>query len=337
MRSRLLIFVGLMIGLVGCDDDTSAPRADAAMDAAVRQDAAPRDAAVDAAVRDSAQVDSQTQDSTAVDGAIVDGSDAQAGDAGADGSDATIDAAIDAAADGGIDAVVDLGPDAVADAETDGFHDESRNITGLLPYSGEVGPNGFSGYRIDGVTGDAVYTISLQRTDGLPFPSVPNAGGSGSIACGWNDDTEGGTILCAIRAPSNGSMHFNVRGDDTIGGTFVLTYSAGGHVNEGSNQNPVDVSSFPLDGECLNQSYYRLTGLTPGSGYELAFTANSVPVRLFVFPDDTYQSNPSDCSAQPGGSCTVQPDTSGYIYMIVDQPGSASGAGASYTISVTEQ
>jgi hypothetical protein len=210
------------------------------------------------------------------------------------------------------------------------------DITGSLPYSGEVSTAGYSNYRITGETPSAIYTTVLARTDGLPYQVVPNAAGSGGIACGWNNDTPGDTIDCAMRATAEGVLDFAVRGDDTIGGAFMITIAEEGIVNEGTPSDPVVVTSFPFSGGALIQSYYLLTGLVPGGAYAAEFVEASSPVALFLFPDDTYQQQPDICYSLngSGSSCNVAADASGQLYLLTNAQQEMYGV--TYTISITE-
>ena len=210
------------------------------------------------------------------------------------------------------------------------------DITGSLPYSGEVSAGGDSYYRITGVTPSAIYTIVLTRTDGLPYQVVPNTAGSGGIACGWNNDTPGDTIDCAMRATAEGVLDFYVLGDDTIGGAFMITIAEGGIVNEGTPSDPVVVTSFPFSGCAFIQSYYLLTGLVPGGAYAAEFVEASSPIALFLFPDDTYQQQPNICYSLngSGSSCNVAADASGQLYLLTNAQQEIYGV--TYTISITE-
>ncbi len=240
-----------------------------------------------------------------------------------------------------ISVVVGCGDDDVVQPDTfaptyvnEGSAGSPLDITAMLPYDGQVSKDGYSYYRITGVTPDEVYTITLGRTDGLPYPTVPDAAGPGGNACGWNDTIPGATIDCAMRASAGGVLDFAVRGDDAIGGTHVITFAEGGVVNEGRPNNPVVVSSFPFSGGALVQSYYLLTGLTPGGAYAIEFVSASGPVALFIFPDDTYQQQPSICSSLNGSSspCNVTANGSGQVYLMTNIQ---DFSGVTYTIAVT--
>lgn len=207
------------------------------------------------------------------------------------------------------------------------------DITGLLPYAGQVSANGYSYYRITGVTPNAIYTIILTRTAGLPYQNVPNAGGSGSNACGWVDTTPNAVIECAMRATPAGELEFYVKGDGTVGGAFAITYTAGGVVNEGNSNDPVVVNVFPFSGGALVQSYYLLTGLTPNSTYAIQFTNGSGPVALLIFQDATYQEIICSTLNDSGNSCNVTANGSGEIYLITSTQ--QNQYGVTYTISVT--
>jgi hypothetical protein len=212
------------------------------------------------------------------------------------------------------------------------------DITGSLPHFGEVSKSGFSSYRITDVTPDGIYNTMLTLRDGLPYQLVPNAAGpgSGSVACGWANEAPGATIECAMRASETGVLEFSVRGDAAIGGAFSITVSEGGIVNEGRPDSPVVVDSYPFSGGALVQSYYLLTGLTPGGAYAMEFTEASSPVALFVFPDQTYQQQPNICSSLNGTGepCNYTADGSGQIYLLTNAQQEMYGV--SYTISVTE-
>ncbi len=207
------------------------------------------------------------------------------------------------------------------------------DITGMVPYNGQVSKDGRSYYRITGVTPDAIYTITLIRSDGLAYQSVPNAGGAGSVECGWDNITPGATIDCAMVASAGGMLDFSVFGDDTVGGTYILNFSDGGAVNEGSPSDPVIVSSFPFSGTALHQSYYLLTGLSPGGAYKIEFIVASDPATLFIFPDDTYMMQPTLCHSVygSGNPCNVTADGSGQIYLTT---GAGDILGITYTIAV---
>jgi hypothetical protein len=191
------------------------------------------------------------------------------------------------------------GPGAYVDEGSAGL---PLDITGSLPYDGQVARSGTSNYRIMGVTPEAIYTITLTRTDGLPYQSVPNAAQTGSVACGWDNTTRQAVIDCAMRATAGGALDFFVRGDDTVGGTYVITFSGGGLVNEGSPGDPVVVSSFPFTGSALVQSYYLLTGLAPGGSYAIGFADASSAVALFIFPDNTVLHAMSSLTTRAGST-----------------------------------
>jgi len=209
------------------------------------------------------------------------------------------------------------------------------DITGSLPYYGEVAIDGLSSYLITGVTPDAIYTTVLALADGLPYQSVPNAVGSGGIACGWNNEDPDAIIECAMRASGEGGMQFSVHGDGTIGGAFTVSIAAGGIVNEGSPDDPVVVSSFPFSASAYSQGHYLLTGLAPGEPYAVEFTTASSPVALFVLPDETYGSQPAICLSVHGSgdSCNVVADGLGQIYLVTNAQQQIYGV--TYTISVT--
>jgi hypothetical protein len=219
--------------------------------------------------------------------------------------------------------------------EDEGSAGSPLDITGMLPYSGQVSRGSYSHYRVTGALPDSIYTITLARSDGLPFQSVPNAVSLGSIACGWANTTPGAIIDCAMRATAGGVLDFSVDGDTIIGGAYVITVTQGGIVNEGHPGDPIEVSSFPFSGGALIQSYYMLTGLTPGGAYAIEFTDASSPVALQIFPDDTYQRQPSICSSRndSGEPCNATADVSGHIYLMTGAQEDLYGV--TYTISVT--
>lgn len=216
----------------------------------------------------------------------------------------------------------------------EGAPEAPLEITGMLPYDGQVSQSGTSYYRITGATPDAIYTITLSRTDGLPYPSVPNAGGAGAVACGFDNVMPGASIDCAMRASGTGVLDFSASGDSVLGGAYALTLEEGGTVNEGSPGDPVALDSFPFSGGALSHSYYLLTGLTPGAAYEVAFADASGQVALFLFPDDTYQMQPNICSSifGSGAPCNVVANGSGQIYVMTSVQ--QENLGVTYTISV---
>jgi hypothetical protein len=217
----------------------------------------------------------------------------------------------------------------------EGSFDMPVDVTGMLPYAGEVSKDGESYYRITGVTPDAIYTITLALTDGLPYPNVPNAASFGSVACGWQNTVPGVSIDCAMRATGSGILDFHVSGDAEVGGAFVITFSEGGVVNEGHPGTPVVVSAFPFSGGALIQSHYLLTGLTPGAAYAVEFSDASGPVLLALFPDDTYQRQPELCQTlyDSGSPCQITADASGQIYLLTNAQEQTFQV--TYTISVT--
>lgn len=210
------------------------------------------------------------------------------------------------------------------------------DITALTPYKGQVSKDGTSYYRITGVTPDEVYTITLARSDSLPYQEVPNAAANGSIACGWDNDTLGAVIDCSMQSTAVGVLDFSVNGDDSVGGAYEISYTQGGITNEGSPGTPVEVNTFPFSGGALIQSYYLLSGLNPGVGYACQFTDTSGPVTLAIFPDETYQSQPSICMVANGAgeSCNIVADGSGNIYLLTNAGPDQNGV--SYTISVIQ-
>jgi hypothetical protein len=201
-----------------------------------------------------------------------------------------------------------------------------------MPCDGKVSKGGTSYYRITGLASEEIYTITLTLTDGLPYQTVPNAVGGGSVACGWNNTVFGATIDCSTRATAGGVLDFRAIGDDTVGGAYVISLAEGGVVNEGSPSDPVVVSSFPFSGGALIHSFYLLTGLIPGGAYAIEFTDASSPVALFIFPDDRYQGSICSSRNDSGNSCNVTADGSGQIYL---KANAQEVYGVTYTISVT--
>jgi hypothetical protein len=207
------------------------------------------------------------------------------------------------------------------------------DITGMLPYDGQVSTGGASYYIITGATPGAPYTIRLIREDGLAYQAVPNSGGGGSVACAEDNETPGNTIDCAMTASAGGELEFSVFGDDEVGGSYTLTYVAGGLVNEGSWDDPVVVSSFPFSGMALIQSYYLLTGLAPSGAYSIYFTAATDSIALLIYPDETYQAQPNSCASVFGSGppCNVVADGSGRFYLMTHIQ---DVCGVAYTIAV---
>jgi hypothetical protein len=226
------------------------------------------------------------------------------------------------------------GTNGTVDYVDEGTAGTPLDITGLTPYDGEVSKNGYSYYRITGVTPDEICTITLTRSDGLPYQVVPNIVIPGEIACGRNNDTPGAVIACAIRSTAGGVLDFHVNGDTTVGGAFEISFTPGGPDNEGLPDAPVEISSFPFSGGALTGSYYLLSGLVPGTPYACEFTASSGPASILIYSDDTYQSQTTLCNTLSGSgrSCNIFADASGHIYLRI---AGLEYYGITYTISVT--
>jgi hypothetical protein len=223
--------------------------------------------------------------------------------------------------------------DTVAYYIDEGTPTNPLDITGLIPYDGQVSKNGHSFYRITGVIPNEIYTITLKLSDGLPYQIVPNATSVGNYGCGWTNETPDTAIDCAMRASAAGVMDFYVRGDTTVGGAFEVSFTQGGVVNEGSIDAPVEVNSFPFTAGAQIASYYRLTGLTPGAAYACEFTDASGPVEFFLFSDETYGTGTCSVQDWEGESCNIIADASGCVYLktqVRQQQHSIT-----YTISVT--
>lgn len=145
---------------------------------------------------------------------------------------------------------------------------DSVNITSLLPYSDSVDLVAGELYGVTDLTPNSVYTISLQRSSGLPRIQVSDAVSEVLIECGTNNPDSLALIQCAMFSNNDGQLIFSVLAEsDGFISEFSLSIMAGGSVNEGTIEAPIEVSDASYTGGLLTNSYYKFTGLTPGSNY----------------------------------------------------------------------
>ena len=85
----------------------------------------------------------------------------------------------------------------------------------------------------------------------------------------------------------------------------------------------------------VSESFYKVSGLAPGSSYEVRISNLSADIDVEVF-GDVYQFNALCASYESGtvdDSCTASPNAAGELFVEID--GLSSPSGGNWTLSLT--
>lgn len=157
-----------------------------------------------------------------------------------------------------------------------------------LSYVGSVAPDGESFYVISGLTPGNVYSVSLNNV--LYYPTLfvdmhNDYSGSDcySMNSSWSDES------CELAANFEGKLFLKVPDDSFSGsGAFysinITDTGTTQRIFEGySSENPLFLDSLPYNGQATYNasSYYRITGLPPGSRHEVHLTNYTPSTNMF--------------------------------------------------------
>lgn len=214
-----------------------------------------------------------------------------------------------------------------------------------LPYGGSVADSGNSYYVVSGLTPGNVYTVSLSNVIFnaalYGYPSKDFSYNQINPRC-YSDNAAWLDESCEISANFEGKIYIKVidiYGYLQPGAMYTINVTTTGGTEtifEGYQDAPMDVTTTAYNGQEYDfPSYYRFSGLSPSSRYEIHFT-NYTTTTDFVAYDDA---NNTLCQAfsyyasNNDSFCVATTNASGYFYVLVR--GQVNEGGTRFTISVS--
>lgn len=225
------------------------------------------------------------------------------------------------------------------------------DITGAMPHAGKVQSYGDSYYRLTGLDPAAHYEVRLRSdTDQVDMKAYLDSSFTGTTVCDTFDGSSSITIphrySCEAQPNASGELYLFIDGSSASNsqGHFELDVVPV-PVAEGSLSAPVDLTgNLPkasqvgdvtlnyVDGDV--NSYYMITGLTPGFSYDVRLS-NVTRYVDFVIATDLSFSTLGNCPYF-SSACTATATETGEIYIHVDGYRSSTDSGAYFTIDVVQ-
>lgn len=206
----------------------------------------------------------------------------------------------------------------------EGYSDEPVNLTGQLPYTGQVNYHD-SHYMFTGLTPGVRYEVRILNSTVNTQVSLFDTSDYVNVDCDLNYSFQNpppSRRLCVATAPASGSLYLQIPYFQTAGGTYQIDLGLA-PVAEGNSTTPktVSLASMPYAGQVNNTySYYVITGLTPNYVYDIELNN---PTHSYT--EYTVESSLSALlnSTSCGSPCAIRSNGSGEIYVRVN--GSSTG------------
>lgn len=218
------------------------------------------------------------------------------------------------------------------------------DITGALPYRGSAPAGGKSFYVVKGLTSGTKYTISVHSlTQSISLNGYKEAT-IYSPSCSSNR-TGLSNEACSLSANVNGELYIKI---DAYFASVDAAYTIEilpPPVDEGTLETPLDIGGvLPHSGTVTTDgnSYYVVSGLTPGSIYNINLTNVIGYPTLFGYPHKDFI-NPgtftSLCWSTNNGwadeTCQLTANFDGKVYIKVTDYNSFIAPGSYYKVSVS--
>jgi hypothetical protein len=195
------------------------------------------------------------------------------------------------------------------------------DLTGLLPYTaGEVGAASSSYYVVTGLTPSADLYVRLTNLTQNVDLFVYSDSGFSSQLC----SSAASTIAeaCVATVPGSGELYIRAQ---NVSGQPGATYTVDvidPPVAEGSVASPVDITGLlPYGGTTVvSGSFYRITGLTPGTVYTVSMTELTAGGQLRVYSDAAFSTleDSSNGGVNLPEVCQATANPSGILYINAD-------------------
>lgn len=211
------------------------------------------------------------------------------------------------------------------------------DLTGLLPYpAGQVGAASSSYYVVTGLTPGADQYVRLTNlTQNIDLFVYSDSGFSTQLC-----SSSASTIAeaCVATVPGSGNLYFRAQ---NVSGQPGATYTVDvidPPVAEGTAGSPVDITGMlPYGGTMVSPgSFYRITGLTPGTVYTVSMTEMTSGGSLRVYSDAGFST--LECSSNGAvnlpESCQATANPSGILYVNADTAGLTGAGATTYNIRV---
>ena len=196
----------------------------------------------------------------------------------------------------------------------EGYSDAPKDLTGILPYSGQVN-RANSHYMFTGLTAGVRYEVRITNntvnTQVHFYDTLDYVGVDCSINYGFDVIAE---RLCVATAPASGNLYLAIPYYGTPGGTYTVDIGLA-PVAEGNSTTPkiIPSTSMPYSGQVdTSFSYYVITGLTPDYIYEVQFNDKTHQYAKMSIGDSLTTFN---LGCNP---CTIRSNVSGEVYLRVD-------------------
>jgi len=212
-----------------------------------------------------------------------------------------------------------------------------------LPHNGSTDPTG-SYYQVSGLMQNTLYDISLSNlTDNhTVFVSATTGFSMGINNCGSNIfssiNTNYDDKSCTKKSDELGKLNINISGTSKVdGATYTLNLTEyAGPPSEGTQVDPLILPfevSFPHSGSTNpTNSYYKVTGLNPGSLYTIFITENTDYVSLKTTTTPWSYTTHSNWTTHSFHNKEIA-DENGAIWISITNSSTSSG-GATYTLNV---
>jgi hypothetical protein len=196
------------------------------------------------------------------------------------------------------------------------------DISGSLPYAGEVREDEDSYYVISGLNPAMSYAVMLDYAKGdLGFRILGDVNFTlSNYLCVSNDFTDF-SEHCTATPNASGEMYILVEANSYTDSSYTIDLVAA-PVSEGAVSVPIDISaSLPYSGQVgiyqsgddSTRSYYKVSGLVPGNEY-LAMTGSPTQSAYTSVNGSDYCFNNGEA---PVESCQVTADSNGEIALTV--------------------
>jgi len=198
-------------------------------------------------------------------------------------------------------------------------------------------------YHLTDLIPNTIYDISLSiLTDNVNLSLFSDNNFVDFFSQCYSGNTGLDDEACSIESNGSGEIWVKVSGNNTkAGATYSLTISDYmGLPSEGSQDLPMKLiynTDFPHSGSVnILTSYYKITGLSPDTIYDISLSSVSAPVHLNVYSSHSWSSN--ECSIATTiftgkVECSTMPNSEGVLWVKVS--GSSTSSGAEYNLNVT--
>lgn len=213
----------------------------------------------------------------------------------------------------------------------------ARTVTAVtaLPAALKLGDRGTALYRVSGLTAGALYRASLDNLSDdvdLAVYSDLSLDATKRTCSSANVDTNAES--CVVAASAAGDVLVQVDGKYTeAGADFRLSLPAPApEPVDGTIASPGGLPYTATIG--VAEKFFKVTGLTPGSAYEVRISGLTADIDVEVYADG-YMYKSLCASYKPDlvdDFCTAMASSAGELYVEID--GESSGNGGKYTLTV---